>query len=312
MVSVKVSAAKPSSLARDLPTFITFDKPAEEQTVRDLKKAIAAKSPKFYPSRQKLTLKGEKKALADNVTLKDAGIVDGAEVTVKDLGPQIGWRTTYLIEYAGPLVIHPLIYHFPKVFFGGPVQHSVLQKYVYGAVMLHFLKRELETLFVHRFSHGTMPFRNIFKNSAHYHILSGLFLAYSVYSPTFAANSPYIRGTIRENPNFLWACLGLFLFAELSNLKTHLTLSNLRSTDSTKRAIPQGYGFSLVSYPNYFFETLAWTAIAVMTGSYAAWLFLVVGTFQMVVWALKKHKNYKKEFGKDYPANRKAMFPFIL
>lgn len=46
MVQVKVSAAKPTSLARDLPTFITFDKPVEDHTVRDLKKAITAKHPK--------------------------------------------------------------------------------------------------------------------------------------------------------------------------------------------------------------------------------------------------------------------------
>lgn len=28
----------------------------------------------------------------------------------------------------GPLIIHPLVYHFPTVFYGGHVQHSVLQK----------------------------------------------------------------------------------------------------------------------------------------------------------------------------------------
>ncbi|KAI0749310.1 3-oxo-5-alpha-steroid 4-dehydrogenase-domain-containing protein [Daedaleopsis nitida] len=312
MATIQISAARPTGLTRNLPSSVTFDKPYDALTVLDVKKAIAAKNPKLYTSRQKLSLKGDSKALSDETLLKDAGVADGAEVAVKDLGPQVGWRTVFLVEYAGPLVIHPLFYHFPRVFFGGPVQHSLLQKYVYAAVLLHFAKRELETVFVHRFSHGTMPFFNIFKNSAHYHVLSGVLLAWSLYSPTFAMNSPWIRGTIREDPTFLCSCLGVFLFAELSNLHTHLTLRNLRPEGSTKRAIPQGYGFALVSCPNYLFESVAWTAVAVMTGSYAAYLFLAVSTYQMAVWALKKHRNYKKEFGKDYPRGRKAMFPFVL
>lgn len=32
-----------------------------------------------------------------------------------------------------------------------------------------------------------------------------------MYSPSFAATSPYIRGTIRENPTFLWASLAVWL-----------------------------------------------------------------------------------------------------
>ncbi|KAI0710175.1 3-oxo-5-alpha-steroid 4-dehydrogenase-domain-containing protein [Earliella scabrosa] len=312
MATIQVSAAKSTPLARNLPATLTFDKPYDALTVLDVKKAIAAKNPKFYTARQKLSLKGDSKALSDETLLKDAGVADGSEVSVKDLGPQVGWRTVFLVEYVGPLLIHPLFYHLPNVFYGGHVQHSDLQRYVYGAVLLHFAKREFETVFVHRFSHGTMPMMNIVKNSAHYHLLSGLLLARSIYSPTFAANSPWIRGTIRENPTFLWSCLGLFLFAELSNLHTHLTLRNLRPEGSTKRAIPRGYGFSLVSCPNYLFETLAWTSIAVMTGSYAAYIFLAVSTYQMAVWAIKKHRNYKKEFGKEYPRGRKAMFPFVL
>jgi very-long-chain enoyl-CoA reductase len=50
-------------------------------------------------TRQKLTLKGSKAPLANDVTLKDAGAEDGAELSVKDLGPQIGWKTVFLIEY---------------------------------------------------------------------------------------------------------------------------------------------------------------------------------------------------------------------
>ena len=40
-------------------------------------------------------------------------------------------------------------------------------------------------------------------------------------------------------------------------------------------------------------------------------MFTVVGFGQMAIWALVKHKQYKKEF-KDYPKRRKAIVPFIL
>ena len=40
-------------------------------------------------------------------------------------------------------------------------------------VLLHYVKRELETAFVHRFSSETMPLINVFKNSFHYYVLFG-------------------------------------------------------------------------------------------------------------------------------------------
>lgn len=46
-------------------------------------------------------MKGDKKALADEVTLQAAGISEAGELSVKDLGPQISWRTVFLVEYVG-------------------------------------------------------------------------------------------------------------------------------------------------------------------------------------------------------------------
>ncbi|KAI9434238.1 3-oxo-5-alpha-steroid 4-dehydrogenase-domain-containing protein [Lactarius indigo] len=312
MTALTVTSAGKSPLLRGFPVTITLDKPVDVAKFADVKAALAARFPRLYVERQKLTLRGDSKALDDDAILVAVGVRGGDELVVKDLGPQVSWRTVFLTEYAGPLVIHPLLYHLPNIFYRGQVQHSQLQKYVYAMAVLHFAKRELETLFVHRFSHATMPLRNIFKNSFHYHILSGLFLAYPIYGPTYSANSPYIRGTLRSSPEFLWSCAAIWLFAELSNLSTHLTLRNLRPPGTRKRAIPHGYGFGLVSCPNYFFESVAWAAVAYMSGSWAAWLFWTVSTAQMMSWAAKKQRAYKKEFGKDYPRKRKAMFPFIF
>ncbi|KIM84893.1 hypothetical protein PILCRDRAFT_817709 [Piloderma croceum F 1598] len=314
MVSVTISAAgKPPTVARGLPFTVEFPaKSTDQVTIEDVKSSIANKFPKFYATRQKLSLKGSKASLASDATLKDVGVEDGGELCVKDLGPQISWKTVFMIEYAGPLVIHPIFYHLTRLFYGTEIQHSALQKYIYAFIMLNFVKRELETLFIHRFSHATMPLWNVFRNSAHYHLLSGVALAYAVYSPTYSATSSYIRGTIRDDPRFLWAGAAIWLFAELSNLHTHLTLRALRPPGTRTRAIPYGYGFSLVSCPNYFFEILAWVVIVVLTGSWVAMIFLAVAARQMGIWALKKHRAYKKEFGNDYPRERKVMIPFLF
>lgn len=82
----------------------------------------------------------------DDTLLKDAGVSDGDELLVKDLGAQISWRTVFVVEYVssrhaptyriltflwvqiGPLVLHPIFYWFPQVFYGQPVEHSEMQK----------------------------------------------------------------------------------------------------------------------------------------------------------------------------------------
>jgi hypothetical protein len=57
-------------------------------------------------------------------------------------------------------------------------------------IVLHYVKREMETLWIHKFSHQTMPVRNLVKNCAHYWIIGGLFMAYFLYHPKFTSLVP--------------------------------------------------------------------------------------------------------------------------
>ncbi|KAG0244169.1 3-oxo-5a-steroid 4- dehydrogenase [Actinomortierella wolfii] len=308
---MKLTIKPRSPKSRKFPITLDLAGSPDEIRVEDVQNAIAKKFPQFYPDRQRLTVdasgaSGKPVALAAGKTLADYNLKDGDSVTFKDLGPQISWRTVFLVEYAGPLVIHPIFFYLPTLWYGKAFEHSLMQTVTFWMVILHFLKREYETLFVHRFSHGTMPLRNLFKNSAHYHLLSGVNLAYFVYGPWNGKSEPLSQ----RSELLVYACIALYAFSELSNYVTHVTLRNLRPPGTRVRKIPRGYGFNLVSCPNYFFETLAWTAVAILTQSWATYLFLIVATGQMYIWAVQKHKSYRKEFS-DYPRNRKAMFPFI-
>ena len=226
-------------------------------------------------------------------------------------GPQIGWRTVFIIEYLGPLVIPPLFlfplrpllyYNFDKAL----PDPSVLQYTVCALLSLHFLKREYETIFVHRFSNATMPARNIVKNSGHYWLLAGLNIAYWVFRP----DSPAAAAV---NPFLLYSGLAVFVFGELANLNTHRVLRNLRPAGTTERGIPSGFGFAWVTCPNYLFEIISWVGVWLVSAlSWSVLLFIVVGGAQMMSWAAKKERRYRKEFGDKYKRKSFVMLPGIF
>lgn len=302
-ITIDYANGKKIPTVKALPVSLTF---GPTDTIADVKKDINRHFPRLPVTRQRLSLES-KEVLEDDRAL--SSLSDNVTLYLKDLGPQVSWRTVFMVEYLGPLLIAPIFYHFPQIYGQGTFKHSRMQTLVYGLVMLHYLKREFETVFVHRFSHATMPAFNIVKNSAHYWFLSGLFLAGSTFAPWYSASR--ISGTLRDNEVYLKCLAGVWAFAELSNLSCHITLRNLRPAGTRKRAIPYGYGFNWISCPNYTFEILAWSTVLALTLDPAVAIFLAVGTVQMVVWAIKKHKNYKKEFGKDYP-KRWVIFPLIL
>lgn len=197
----------------------------------------------------------------------------------KDLGLQVSWTTVFLVEYFGPILITLLLIIFQKEIYGKESEYTLNQKLGIFMVLLHYVKREFETILVHRFSNDTMPFMNIFKNSTHYWIFFGVFNMYfflhpSYTPPAWATETFFIGSTV------------LFCIFEFLNLQCHLVLKNLRKPGTTERGIPVGWGFSYVSCANYFWEAMAWLTFAVQSQVLGAYFFLAVSFFQMLQWAL--------------------------
>lgn len=226
---------------------------AQPPTVGELKAKVREYAG-LAPERQRLSTSNlAATPLSDDRALVDSYIPSGGAVDIKDLGPQVGWRTVFLTEYAGPLLIHPILYLGARSVWRTDFQHGQMQRLALGLALGHYVKRELETLFVHRFSNGTMPLFNIFKNSAHYWILSGVLLAWGVYGPDRGQLA--LQDGLRADGsswNYFWA--SAMVLSELGNLKCHMMLSNLRPPGTRVRQIPRGFLFELVSYPNYFLE----------------------------------------------------------
>ncbi|KAL0279637.1 UNVERIFIED_CONTAM: hypothetical protein PYX00_001147 [Menopon gallinae] len=278
-------------------------------TVAQLKKEVHKLNKKLYPDRQSLRLEAKGRSLKDEDTVKSLNLSSGSKVYVKDLGPQIGWSTVFLAEYAGPLVVYLMFYPRPWLFYGTGASEKPTAHVVHIAAvcyLLHYVKRILETLFVHRFSHATMPLMNLFKNCSYY----WLFTAYVAY---------HINHPLYRSPSMVQVYFGLaaFLFCEAGNLSIHIALRNLRPPGTKVRKIPMPTSnpftwlFNYVSCPNYTYEFGSWISFTIMTQCLPAGLFALAGMYQMTVWALGKHRNYQKEFS-NYPKNRKASIPFIL
>ena len=248
-----------------------------------------------------------------NTTVVDIGLRDGSTIAVKDLGPQIDWRTVFVIEYLGPIIIHLLIYFLrPQIYSLPPFslteipEASELQELSLKMIVTHFIKRELETLFIHRFSLATMPFFNLFKNSGHYWLLSGVLIAYVTYSPTSPTQTNFVGSPLS------YLGIVLFIFGEAANFYTHLVLRDLRRAGSTERGIPTGFGFDWVTCPNYLFETIAWLGILAVNRSWSTAVFIIVAVAQMASWAQKKERRYRKEFPDKYKKKRYSMLPGII
>lgn len=87
-------------------------------TIAELKQQLYKLKKAPYIQRQSLRTEAKGKALSDSETIKSLSLKAGGKLYYKDLGPQIGWKTVFLVEYAGPLVIYLWMHQRPWLFYG--------------------------------------------------------------------------------------------------------------------------------------------------------------------------------------------------
>uniref|UniRef100_T2M4P1 Trans-2,3-enoyl-CoA reductase n=1 Tax=Hydra vulgaris TaxID=6087 RepID=T2M4P1_HYDVU len=168
---------------------ITFDDLSIYTSVGEIKELYRNVKPHLYPSRQAFRVEPRGPILDDKQTLQSLKFDSTARFYFKDLGPQVQWKTVFLVEYAGPLFVYLIFYLRPSIIYGVGSNAKLIHENVhlaFGCFIFHYVKRLLETQFVHRFSHGTMPIGNLFKNCTYYWGFTALvayFINHPLYTP---------------------------------------------------------------------------------------------------------------------------------
>lgn len=226
----------------------------------------------------------------------------------------MSWRTVYLVEYLGPILFHVLFYTIrpqlakidPYFYKGADTNPpTIVQQICFYMFVAHFVKRELETAFLHRFSAATMPAFNIVKNSVFYWLTAGLLSAFFIYSPRSLA--------ARTELGLLdYVGIALYLGGETANFVVHKHLAGLRKPGGTEKGIPSCIGSSLVTCPNYMFEVVAWIGVILISREWAVVLFLGIGMSYMAGWSRDKERALRTYFGDKYKKKRYTFLPGIF
>jgi 3-oxo-5-alpha-steroid 4-dehydrogenase 1 len=103
----------------------------------------------------------------------------------------------------------------------------------------------------------------------------------------------------------------LFITGYYINKTADEKLRRLRAGNPDEYVIPQGWLFRFISSPHYFGEMIEWGGWALATWSLPGLAFFIFTVANLFPRAILSHRWYRKTF-KEYPANRKAVVPFII
>ncbi|KAK4750282.1 hypothetical protein SAY87_027731 [Trapa incisa] len=169
-----------------------------------------------------------------------------------------------------------------------------------SALTLHFLKRVLEVLLIHKFS-GFMAVDS----------MCSISLSYSVFTATSIYTQHISRGLPDPIIDLTYPGLALFAIGMAGNFYHHLILSRLRSHRSEKEyTVPRGGLFDYVTCPHYLFEIIDFMGISLISQTVYSFAFTIATTIYLMGRSYATRRWYLAKFD-DFPRDVKALFPFV-
>lgn len=214
-------------------------------------------------------------------------------------GPMMSNQWGWLIQEAPSLIFLSLF------FFLGKETKSAAAWFLWGLWVLHYFNRSFVFPFRTRTKGKKIPVVIVLSAIAFNFVngyLNGSWLGNFADYPeasSFFTSFPFIFGFL------------IFIAGAGINLYHDEILIHLRKPGETGYKIPTGGLFKYISCPNLFGEIIEWTGFAVMCGSLPAWSFALWAFCNLVPRARDHHRWYREKFA-EYPAERKAVIPFVL
>jgi protein-S-isoprenylcysteine O-methyltransferase Ste14 len=198
----------------------------------------------------------------------------------------------------------PSVFAFAYFFLASPHASSNVPFVLFLLWEAHYVQRTLVYPFLMRVRGGdTMPLA-IATSGFVFNLINSFLNAnwigrYGDYPSAWLADPRFVLGA------------AVFGAGYVINRQSDAILRNLRKPGESGYRIPSGGLYGLLSCPNYFGELTIWTGWTIATWSLAGLSFAVFTAANLVPRALANHRWYRKTFP-DYPAERRAIVPFLL